>query len=138
MHRTASQRRIPTENDDIISPNPKTTEKDSKEQPASWGWFVEGDCTPPTEIFPKPSYRSQASRQHAPIHPHTRTIDQKKATLTTNLSLSEYILLECLLYCHPTLQQSILSMTGISQKLEPPLKETDNKPEPGISIMCRR
>ncbi len=137
MRRTVSQSTIPTSKSHITSPYPKTTEKDPKEQPASWGWFVYGDCTPPTENFPKSLSRSRPAKQQIQPHLQTGTNKQNTAILDRNISLSESILINCLTCCHTTFKQRILHWTGTHQKLEPPKKETDNNQEPEVSIILR-
>ena len=143
MRRTVSQPKILTPNDKTISSKPKNTEVALKKEPASWGWFVNGDCTPPTEAFPRPSPRSRPQRRPRPgkqqtqPHPQTGTIKQNKATADRNLSNSEFMLINCLACCHTIFRQSILSLTGIHQKLEPLKKEIDSHKEPETALICR-
>ena len=141
MHRTVSQRKISTPHNDTMTVNKQNTEGDDKpkEQPSQWGWYVNGERTPPIEFFSKPTRQDPAElTAHHSTKSSSQPTHQPKLAFKANLSFSEFVLIECLSCCHPTLRNSVLSLTGLCQKLEPQLKNTEKANEPKtFTINCR-
>ena len=132
LRRTPSQNKMSPEStnkpDTLPCVSPIVEEdEDANDQERQWGWFV-----PEEDQGRTAANRLLPTQPIPPIHdtsnnPATPSSHPQRPIITANVSLTEFLLIECLLYCHPTLQQSVLSLTGLSQKCELPTKKTAPK-----------